>query len=124
MQPDHPRASNDLAYLLLEQGGNVDLAVSLAQVARAAAPDSPTTADTLAWAYYHKGAYGLAIGLLKDALKKSPQNPTLHYHLGLAYQKTGERALARTHLERVLQINANFQRAGDVRRALQELAGG
>ncbi|MGH9602829.1 MAG: tetratricopeptide repeat protein, partial [Terriglobales bacterium] len=98
-------------------------AVTLAQLARSKAPDSPTTADTLAWAYYHKGAYGLAVGLLKDAIKKSPENPTLHYHLGLAYQKSGERALARTHLQRVLQLNANYAHAGQVRRALQELGG-
>ncbi|MCI0404151.1 MAG: tetratricopeptide repeat protein, partial [Acidobacteria bacterium] len=63
------------------------------------------------------------VGLLKDALKKAPQNPTLHYHLGLAYQKSGERALARTHLERVLQLNANYAQAADVRRALRELGG-
>jgi Flp pilus assembly protein TadD len=123
VQPNHPQAANNLAYILLERGGNVDEAVSLAQVARAAAPDSPTTADTLAWAYYHKGAYGLAVGLLKDAIKKSPQSPVLHYHLGLAYQKSGERGLARSHLERVLQLKADYEHAPEVKRALRELGG-
>lgn len=65
----------------------VDVATSLARVARQKMPDPPNVADTLAWAYYHKGAYGLAVDLLQEALKKAPDNPTFHYHLGLTYQK-------------------------------------
>ena len=34
ISPDHPLASNNLAYLILEQGGNVDVAMGLAQTAR------------------------------------------------------------------------------------------
>jgi Flp pilus assembly protein TadD len=123
VQPDHPMAANNLAYLLLEQGRDIDVAVSLAQVARRGMPDSPVSADTLAWAYYHKGTYQLAIDLLEEALKKAPDNITFHYHLGMAYQKAGDKARARSHLQRVLQLNADFSKAGDVRRALNELAG-
>ena len=43
--------------------------LSLAQTARRAMPNSPDTADTLAWAYYYKGAYAFARDLLEDAIK-------------------------------------------------------
>jgi tetratricopeptide (TPR) repeat protein len=121
VQPENPLAANNLAYLMLEHGGNVDVALSLAQVARSALPDLPATAGTLAWAYYQKGAFALAIGLLEDAIKKAPQNPTYHYHLGLAYQKSNNREKAKSHLEHALQINPNYPHASEIRKALSEL---
>jgi len=47
ISPDNPVASNDLAYVILQQGGNVDIAMNMAQTARRAMPDSPNAADTL-----------------------------------------------------------------------------
>ena len=116
-------AANKLASSLLENGGNADVALSYAQMARSGMPDSPISADTLAWAYYHKGTYGLAVDLLEDAVKKMPQNPTFHYHLGLTYQKTNNRTRAKEHLERALQINPKYPQAAEIRKALSELAG-
>ena len=40
--PDYPVAANNLAYLLLEHGGNPDVALSYAQVARRGCPTRPT----------------------------------------------------------------------------------
>jgi tetratricopeptide (TPR) repeat protein len=123
-EPDYPVAANNLAYLLLEHGGNPDVALSYAQVARRGMPDAPNSADTLAWAYYQKGAYALAIDLLEEAVKKVPQNPTYHYHLGLAYLKTNKPAQAREHLERTLQVNPKYPHADEIRKTVSELAGG
>jgi cellulose synthase operon protein C len=59
IQPDNPLASNNLAYLILQQTaqrrGNVDVALAMAQTARRGMPDSSSVADTLGWAYYQKG---------------------------------------------------------------------
>ncbi len=121
--PDHPLAANNLAYLLLEHGGNVDVALSLAQVARSGMPQSPNVADTLAWAYYRKGAFTLAIGLLQEAVKDVPDNSTFHFHLGLAYQKNNEPDRARRHLRRALELQSDQQKAEPIRRALSELGG-
>src|SRR5262249_7497515 len=44
---DDPYASNNLAYVLLEIGGNADLALRLAQTARRGLPDRSGVADTL-----------------------------------------------------------------------------
>jgi tetratricopeptide (TPR) repeat protein len=86
-------------------------------------PNVPNIADTLAWAYYHKGAYPLAIDLLKEALKTLPKNPTYHYHLGLAYQKSGNKELAREHLKRALELSLPATAADKARQALTELGG-
>ena len=123
IQPDNPLASNNLAYVMLEQGGNVDVAFAMAQTARRQLPDNPNSADTLGWAFYHKGVYTSAITQFKAALKKEPDNALFNYHLGLAYAKSGQAALARQQLDRVLKINPNFPDVDQLRRALAEAKG-
>ena len=123
IQPDNPLASNNLAYVMLEQGGNVEVAFAMAQTARRQLPDNPNSADTLGWAFYHKGVYTSAITQFKAALKKEPDNALFNYHLGLAYAKSGQAALARQQLDRVLKINPNFPDIDQLRRALAEAKG-
>ena len=77
-------AANNLAYSLLEHGGNLDEAVSYALLARKNTPGAPTPVDTLGWAYYRKGEYKLAVDVLQDAAAKMPNNIAVNYHLGLA----------------------------------------
>ena len=123
IQPDNPLASNNLAYVMLEQGGNVEVAFAMAQTARRQLPDNPNSADTLGWAFYHKGVYTSAITQFKAALKKEPDNALFNYHLGLAYAKSSQAALARQQLDRVLKINPNFPDVDQLRRALAEAKG-
>lgn len=126
LNPQDPLASNNLAHVMLQTGGNLDIALSLAQTARRGLPDSPGVADNLAWIYYQKGAYQSAIGLLQEALKlqeknKMPDNPDIHYHLGMAYEKTQQPALARQHLEHALKINPNYRNAAEIKKQLASL---
>jgi tetratricopeptide (TPR) repeat protein len=128
VQSDNPTASNNLAYLILQQGGNVDLALAMAQTARRGIPDSPNFADTLGWAYYQKGVYKSAISLFQESLRLNekqgaPDDADVHYHLGLAYQKTNQPALARQQLERALKLKPNSPDAASARKALAELHG-
>jgi tetratricopeptide (TPR) repeat protein len=125
-KPDDPVAANSLANVMLQDGGNFDVALSLAQTARRGSPDSAAVADTLGWIYYQKGAYTSAVGLLEESLRlsekgKLPDSADLHYHLGLAYEKTDQRRLARQQLERVLKINPNYGAAADVKQQLARL---
>ncbi len=125
ISPDHPLASNNLAYVILEQGGNIDVAMGLAQTARRGMPDSPNAADTLGWAYYQKGIYQSAINQFQEALRLGdkhgdPDNADIHFHLGLAYQKDNKAALARQHLEKAVKIDP---KKDDARKALAELHG-
>ena len=110
ISPDQPLASNNLAYVMLQQGGNVDVAMGLAQTARRGMPDSPNAADTLGWAYYQKGVYQSAINQFQEALRLGekrgePEDADLHYHLGLAYEKDNKTALARQQLEKAVKID-------------------
>jgi len=126
VSPDYPLAANNLAFLILKTGGNVDVALSLAQTARRGLPNSPNVADTLGWILYQKGAYKSAIDLFQEALRLSERNKngedaTFHYHLGLAYEKTDQPKLARQELERVLKIDPDYSEAADVKKQLAEL---
>jgi tetratricopeptide (TPR) repeat protein len=122
LEPSEAPAANNLSYLLLEHGGDVNYALSLAQIGRRGMPDSANTADTLAWAYYRNGIYKSAIELLQDAVKKSPNNSTYYYHLGLAYQHISKPLLARQSFQTALRINPNSTRADEIRQALAEVA--
>jgi len=118
IQADNPLASNNLAYVMLQQGGNVDVAFSMAQTARRQLPDNPNSADTLGWAFYHKQVYTSAINLFKEAVKKEPENALFNYHLGLAYAKAGQTSLARQQLDRVVRLQPNFPDLEQLRQAV------
>lgn len=123
IQPDNAIASNNLAYVMLQQGGNVDVALAMAQTARRQLPDNASSADTLGWAYYHKGVYDSAINLFREAVKKEPDNATYNFHLGLAYAKNGQAALARQQLDRVVRIKPGSQESEELKRALEQMKG-
>jgi tetratricopeptide (TPR) repeat protein len=121
VQPDQPVAANNLAYLMLQNGGNVDVALTLAQTARRGMPNSPNSADTLAWAYYNKGTYGFARDLLEDAVKVSPNSANMQYHLGMVYSKMRDKTNAALHLKKAISLAPGTQDAKDAQTALQGL---
>ena len=121
IQPAQPVAANNLAYLMLKNGENADVALTLAETARRAMPTSPNTADTLAWAYYYKGTYGFARDLLEDAIKVDPNSATMQYHLGMVYSKLGDRTNAALHLKKAITLSPGSPAAKDSQTALQGL---
>jgi tetratricopeptide (TPR) repeat protein len=121
LSPGQPVASNNLAYLMVESGDSMDVALSLAQTARRAMPESPSTADTLAWVYYHKGTFASARDLLEDALKIDPTNASIQYHLGLTYGKLNDKPNAAAHLKKASLLSPNTQTAKDAADALARL---
>jgi tetratricopeptide (TPR) repeat protein len=122
INPGYAPAANNLAYLMLQNGENNDMALSLAQIARQKMPESTSAADTLAWAYYQKGLYDFAADLLTDIVQKAPDNATYQYHLGMVCQKQNNRAAAKKHLQRALQINPNYPAAAEIRKALGQIS--
>jgi len=123
IQPDQPFAANNLAYVMLEHGGSVNVALTLAQTARRGLPNLANSADTLAWAYFHNGAFSVAAPLLESAVKQAPDNSTYHYHLGLTYQKLNDSVRARVHFERAIRIDPKSAIAEEAQRALTQLQG-
>jgi tetratricopeptide (TPR) repeat protein len=121
IQPDQPVAQNNLAFLMLENGQDVDMALSLAQSARRSMPHSPNTADTLAWAFYHKGLYGSARDLLEEAAKTTPNDASIQYHLGMVYSKMGNKANAVDHLKKAVSLAPGTQTGNEANKALSLL---
>ena len=60
VDPNNETAGNNLAFLLAEQGQDLNTALSWAQMARKKQPDTPAIADTLGWVYFKLGNYLLA----------------------------------------------------------------
>jgi len=114
-------ASNNLAWMYAEDGGNLDLALQLAQNAKSRMPNRPEVNDTLGWVYYKKDLATLAVPALREAVDKDPQNPNYQYHLGLAYAKSGDRRKAKEALQRALAIKADFSGAEDAKKVLATL---
>jgi predicted Zn-dependent protease len=94
LDPGSPVVANRLANLYLDHGGDVNVAVSLAQVAKQRMPGSPIATDTLGWAYYKLGSAKAAVAQLTESVQKSPRNPVYQYHLGMAYLADGRLDLA------------------------------
>jgi tetratricopeptide (TPR) repeat protein len=122
---DLPQAKNDLAYLLLDKGVDLERAFGLAQEAQRALPESPLAADTLGVAYLRKGLPGPAAEQIRYAVglaeKAGQVQPAFHYHLGLALRELGEPEQARIEFEKALAVAADFPDAERVRQALEEL---
>jgi Tfp pilus assembly protein PilF len=84
-------------------------------------PNSPDTADTLAWAYYYKGAYGFARDLLEGAIKAEPNDAAMQYHLGMVYSKLGDKSNASMHLKKAVLLAPGSPTGKDATTALQAL---
>ena len=121
LNPQFAPAANNLAWILVDQGGNLDMALSYAQTAREQRPDDPSIADTLGWVYYKKNAYLLAVGLLKEASEKLPNEPVVYFHYGMAQQKTGDLAGAKKSLQTALKISQTFDGSEEARKTLAGL---
>ncbi len=109
LQPEQPTVQNNLAYLMAENGQNTDVALTLAQSAQRAAPNSPDINDTLAWVYYKKGVYSSALDLLQSAAKTSPENASIQYHMGLTYEKLNNKPAAQTSLKKAATLGSGSE---------------
>ena len=116
-----PVAANNLAWITAEEGGNLDVAMQLAQTAKSQLPDRAEVDDTLGWVYYKKGLASLAITSFQMSVERDTKNPLYHYHLGLAYAKNGDKDKARDSLKQALSLSPTFDGASDAQKALATL---
>ena len=123
LDPRAAVAANNLAWDYANNGGNLDVALQLAQTAKSELPENAEVNDTLGWIYYKKGLAGPAVTALSDAARLSPANPGVHYRLGLAYLQGGKKSEARATLQQVLKLNPQFPEAAEVRRVLATIEG-
>ncbi len=114
LDPGDRVLSNNLAFLYLDAGREFNKAFELASAAYEKRPNDPAFADTLGWAYYHKGIYGQAVWYLKEAAaviaNNSMENSDIgedekaivQYHLGMALKAKGDTEEAEKHLEKAV----------------------
>jgi tetratricopeptide (TPR) repeat protein len=114
-------AANNLAVIYGESGGNLDVALQLAQTAKSAMPDQAQVDDTLGWIYYRKDLLSQAITSLRRSVERDPKNAVAHYHLGLAYYKSGDKVRAKQALEAALKLQPNFDGSADAARLVATL---
>ena len=114
-------ASNNLAWMYAERGGNLDQATRLAQAAKAQDPARPQYNDTLGWIYYRRNMTTQAVNTLQLAIDAAPDNPTYQFHMGMALAQAGDDSRARKALERALALEPNLQGADDARKTLATL---
>lgn len=118
LNPQFAPAANNLAWILVEHGGNFDVALSYAQTARERRPDDPYVADTIGWIYYRKNANLLALSFLREAVEKLPNEAVIHFHYGMAQHKAGDTAGAKKALQTALKLNPNFPGSNEARETL------
>jgi tetratricopeptide (TPR) repeat protein len=121
LDPRAAVAANNLAQLYLDRNQNLEIALQLAQTAKAGFPTAHEVDDTLGWAYYKKGLSAQAVGAMKTAAAAQPNNAIYLYHLGAAYALGKDKINARQNLEKALKLQANFPGADDARKILASL---
>jgi len=122
IDPASPQVAMELAFLYLEHGGDVNVALSLAQTAKQMLPNDPAAIDILGWAYYRLGSAKTAVTQLEQSVRKAPNYAVYHYHLGMAYLADGQSSAAKQSLKQALGRDPKFAYAADARVALDRIS--
>jgi Flp pilus assembly protein TadD len=114
-------AANNLAWILAEQGADMDRALDLARRARQQLPNLPGPADTLGWIYYKRGLVDSAVPLLQEAVKMQPDRGVYRFHLAAALLSAGKKDQARGALREALRLDASLKQRDDVQKLMSQM---
>jgi tetratricopeptide (TPR) repeat protein len=106
------KANRTLALVYANQDRNLPGALKLAQADFEVRQDVYTY-DALAWALFKNKRYDEARKASEQSLKLGTPEAQFFYHAGMIANALGDRAAARTQLEKALRLNAGF----DIRQA-------
>jgi tetratricopeptide (TPR) repeat protein len=121
IQPDHPVALNNLAFIKAQEGVDLDQALTMSQRARQKMPNSPEVKDTLGWIYIKKNLSEDAVMVFKDLTAQVPTNPVFHYHYGMALLQKGDKPSAKREFEAALADNPSTGDAAKIKELLQKI---
>ncbi len=119
--PDDPLILNNLAFLLIQTGGDLNEALRLATAASRKAPNTPAIEDTLAWIHIKRGNSAAMIPILSQLTRKDPANANFRYHYAVALFQKGDRTTAKHELETALTDKPAKQVEGDIRNLLAQI---
>lgn len=114
-----PLAYNNLAWMLVQQGGMAEKAVEAARKAVTLSPNSAPFLDTLGWAQRAAGDLAGAGHSLRRATELEPKSAEFQYHYGIVMLELKNVRDARSALERAL--DPRFRNVEEVRRLLRSL---
>jgi len=121
LDANDPLALNNLAYLLAENNGDLNEALSYAQRAKQRLPTFSEITDTLGWIYMKKNLTDNAIDNFKALVVQSPNNPIYHYHYAMALNQKGDRESARKECQVALQERPSKAQEDQIRQLLSKL---
>jgi tetratricopeptide (TPR) repeat protein len=113
-------AANNLAWILSEEGKDLDEALRLAERAASAAPNRPEIHDTLGWIYYRKELPMMAVPRFEKSISQEPENATYRYHLALAQAKSGNVGEAKAAVAVALKLDPNHREARQLQATLEK----
>lgn len=114
-------AANDLAYLLAEQGKDLDKALELATRAHERLPNNPEVTDTLGWVYFKRGSLVLARRYLDQAIRDRPEQPVFRYHLGRVLHSQNDVPASARELREALKLGLEEPQLSSARQLLEEM---
>ena len=120
MQPDNPTLLNYLGYLWVDTGTRVAEGAAMIARAHAADPKDGNIQDSLGWAQFRQGQYEAAVVNLEGAVDKEPANAEINDHLGDAYWAVGRQREAGFQWNRVLTLEVDDKRRGEVEAKLRD----
>jgi len=118
-QPDNVLVLNNLAWAY-DQVKDAR-AVGTAERAYKLLPDNAAVTDTLGWLLLKEGNSSRGLELLQKAVSAAPDAQDIRFHLAQAWLKTGEKARARTELERIVSNGTKFPDTAAAMDLLQQL---
>jgi len=118
LDPDNAAAMNNLAYNLVESGGDLEEALVFAKRASQRAPNQPQYSDTMAWIYLKKKMTSAALQVFENLARKHPDVSTYRYHLGAALMEKGEHSRAKSELTAALSKKPSAHQEGRIRALL------
>ena len=121
LDPRNAIALNNLAFLLAENGGDLDQALTYAQRAEQMMPSMNEVSDTLGWIYLKKNLSDNAMDIFERLCQRVPDNSTYRYHLGLALSQKGDKPRAIKELQQALRSNPSKEEEGKIRDLISKL---
>ncbi len=118
-QPDNVMVLNNLAWAY--QQTNDSRALATAERAYKLKPDVAAIADTLGWMLVEQGDAKRGLDLLQKAVSAAPAAQEIRFHLAQAWLKAGDKAKARTELERIEANGTKFPRQSEAMNLLRQL---
>jgi tetratricopeptide (TPR) repeat protein len=114
---------NNLAYLIVENGGDPDLALTYAQRARQKMPHELGFADTVGVIYLKKNLVDNALEIFEDLVRQNPGYAVFRLHLGEALLRKGEIAKARKELQVALASKPSTEETAKIKELLAKAGG-